>query len=155
MVLAVGTAAPDFTLSDQFGAEVELSELLREGSVALVFVPFAFSRICTTEFGELSAHRRLFEERGVRLLGVTVDSVWTLRAWADQENFGFPILSDFWPHGDVARAYDAFVERTGAAARATFVIAQDGRIAASFASNPGEARALDAYREAIDAVPSM
>lgn len=152
MVLAAGHAAPDFTLSDQYGAEIVLSELLQDGPVVLVFVPFAFSRICTMEFGELSGHLSLFEECSVRLLGVTVDSEWTLRAWSDQDRFDFPILSDFWPHGEVARAYDAFIERTGAAARATVVIAQDGRIAASFVSDPGEARSLEAYREALSAL---
>ncbi|MEV8339251.1 redoxin domain-containing protein [Leucobacter sp. NPDC077196] len=154
MVLAKGAPAPDFTLSDQFGAEVALSELLLDGPVALVFVPFAFSRICTSEFAELSASLGLFAEHSVRLIGVTVDSVWTLRAWAEQEGFEFPILSDFWPHGDVSRAYDAFVERTGAAARATVVVGRDGRVAASFQSAAGEARSLAAYHDALLALPA-
>ncbi len=149
MVLAAGALAPDFTLSDQFGAEVALSELLLDGPVALVFVPFAFSRICTAEFAELSASQGLFAEHSVRLIGVTVDSVWTLRAWAEHERFEFPILSDFWPHGAVSRAYGAFVERTGAASRASVLIGRDGLVAASFESPVGEARPLADYGDAL------
>ncbi|KTR86202.1 redoxin domain-containing protein [Leucobacter chromiiresistens] len=153
MVLAAGAAAPDFALSDQYGSETVLSDLLRDGPVALAFVPFAFSRICTSEFAELSAHLDLFAGRSVQLVGITVDSVWTLRAWAEQEGFSFPILSDFWPHGEVARAYGALVERTGAAARATVVVGRDGRVAASFSSDAVEARPLAAYRKAVSALP--
>ena len=149
LVLAVGEVAPEFTLSDQHGEELVLTEMLVDGPVALVFVPFAFSRICTGEFAELGDELAKFESHGVRLLGVSVDSVWTLRAWADQEGFDFSILSDFWPHGETARAYGAFVERTGAAARATVIIDQDRRVAASFETPVGEPRALSAYREAL------
>lgn len=155
MVLAPGAPAPDFTLSDQYGAEVSLSELLQAGPVALVFVPFAFSRICTAEFAELSASQNLFAEHAVQLIGITVDSVWTLRAWAEQEGFDFPILSDFWPHGDVSRACGAFVDRTGAASRSSIVIGRDGVVAASFESPGGEARSLADYRAALQALAAV
>lgn len=85
MVLAVGVEAPDFTLSDQHGEELTLSELVEEGPVALVFFPHAFTGICTGELCELRDNLALFDDGEVRLLGVSVDPVPALRAWAEQE----------------------------------------------------------------------
>jgi peroxiredoxin len=152
MVLQVGAEAPEFTLSDQNGAELTLSELVAEGPVALVFFPLAFSGICTGELCELRDNLNIFADSKVRLVGVSVDSVYTLKAWADTEGYEFSILSDFWPHGAVAKAYDAFVEEAGIATRATLVIGQDRRVLASFETEPGEARDFAAYKEAIAAL---
>ncbi|WP_336659469.1 peroxiredoxin [Leucobacter sp. USHLN153] len=149
MVPAAGEIAPDFTLSDQHGEELVLSELVTDGPVALVFFPLAFSGICTGELCALRDNLALFEERGARLLGISVDSVHALRAWAAQEGYDFSILSDFWPHGATARDYGVFVEEAGIATRATLLIGQDRRILASFETAPGEARDLAAYREAL------
>ena len=155
MVLPVGATAPDFLLSDQHGEELSLHELLEAGPVCLVFVPFAFSRICTGEFAELSTHEERFATRGVRLIGVSVDSVWALRAWADDEGFSFSILSDFWPHGSVARAYDAFVDETGAAARASLLIGVDRRVAWTAETPRGEGRPLAGYLAALDGLHAV
>ncbi|MBG0812669.1 peroxiredoxin [Planomonospora sp. ID82291] len=121
----VGSPAPDFELRDQHGAPVGLSGH-RGRRVLLIFYPFAFSGVCR---GELSALRDEFvpaAPEDVRVLAVSSDSVFTLRAWADREGYGFPLLSDFWPHGRVARAYGVFDEEKGAALRGTFVIDGDG-----------------------------
>ena len=152
MVLEIGAEAPEFTLSDQHGEELTLSELVAEGPVALVFFPLAFSGICTGELCELRDNLAAFEDASVRLLGISVDSVHALRAWAEQEGYTFSILSDFWPHGGVAREYGAFVEEAGIATRATFVIGPDRRVLASFETAPGEARDFGAYREALSAL---
>lgn len=152
MVLAVGAQAPDFTLSDQHGEELTLSELVSEGPVALVFFPMAFTGICTGELCELRDNLSLFVDGGVRLLGLSVDTVPSLRAWGEQEGYEFSLLSDFWPHGAVARDYDVFIEERGIATRATLLIGTDRRILASFETAPGEARDFSAYREAIDAL---
>ena len=149
MVIAPGTQAPDFTLSDQHGTELTLSDLVAEGPVALVFFPFAFSGICQGELCELRDNISLFADAQVRLIGISIDSVFTLKAWADQEGFDFSLLSDFWPHGAVARQYGVFIEEAGIATRATVLIGRDGAVAASFATTPGEARDLGAYREAL------
>lgn len=149
MVLQVGAEAPDFTLSDQHGAELTLSELVTEGPVALVFFPLAFSGICTGELCELRDNLSVFADSKVQLLGISVDSTFALRAWAEQEGYEFSILSDFWPHGDVAQAYDAFVAERGIATRATVVIGADRRVIASFETEPGQARDFAAYREAL------
>ncbi|MFK4729282.1 peroxiredoxin [Agromyces mediolanus] len=149
MILPSGAQAPDFTLPDQYGAPVSLAALTARAPVALVFFPLAFSGICRGELCELRDHLPLFRDAKVELVGVSVDSKFALRAWGEQEGFDFPLLADFWPHGEVARAYGAFREDAGTASRASFVIERDGRIRASFASAPGEARPLAAYREAI------
>ncbi|MBL3686968.1 peroxiredoxin [Leucobacter zeae] len=152
MVLQVGAEAPDFTLSDQHGEELTLSELVAESPVAIVFFPLAYSGICTGELCELRDNLSIFEDSKIRLIGVSVDSVYTLKAWTEQEGYEFSILSDFWPHGEVAKAYDAFVEEAGIANRATLVIGQDRTVLASFETAPGEARDFSAYKDAIAAL---
>ncbi len=152
MVLEVGAQAPDFTLSDQHGEELTLSELVTEGPVALVFFPLAFSGICTGELCELRDNIAMFEDSKVRLVGISVDSVWALKAWADAEKYEFSILSDFWPHGAVAKDYGVFVEEAGIATRATLLIGEDRRVLASFETAPGEARDFGAYRAALAAI---
>ncbi|KAM9862394.1 peroxiredoxin [Leucobacter sp. BZR 635] len=144
--------APDFTLSDQHGEELTLSELVTEGPVALVFFPLAFSGICTGELCELRDNLQIFEDSKVRLLGISVDSVWALKAWAAAEGYEFSILSDFWPHGAVAKEYGVFVEEAGIATRATLVIGEGRKVLASFETAPGQARDFGAYREAIAAI---
>jgi len=149
MPLPAGALAPDFELADETGQTVRLAELRRVEPVVLVFFPLAFSRTCEGELGALRDHRDVFEGAGVRLVAVSVDSTFALRAWAEEQRFGFPLLSDFWPHGEVARAYDAFLEERGHAARATFVVDEAGVIRASFATAPGEARTIEQYRAAL------
>ena len=149
MVLEAGAIAPDFTLSDQTGEELTLSELVAEGPVALVFFPLAFSGICTGELCELRDNLAMFNDQQVRLLGISVDSVWSLKAWAAQEGYEFSILSDFWPHGEVAKQYGVFIEERGISGRATLLIGSDRRVIASFETAPGEARDLGAYRAAL------
>ncbi len=152
MVIQVGEVAPDFTLSNQHGEELTLSELVAEGPVALVFFPLAFSGICTGELCELRDNLAVFNDAKVRLVGVSVDSVFSLKVWAEQEGYEFAILSDVWPHGAVAREYGAFVEERGIATRATVIIGEDRKVLASFETSPGEARDFAAYREAVAAL---
>lgn len=152
MVLEVGAIAPDFTLSDQHGEELTLSELVAEGPVALVFFPLAFSGICTGELCELRDNLQVFDDSKVRLVGVSVDSVFALKAWAQAEGYEFSILSDFWPHGAVSKEYGVFIEERGIATRATLVIGEGRTVLASFETAPGEARDFGAYREAIAAI---
>lgn len=152
MTLAVGDIAPDFTLSDQHGEELTLSELVEEQPVALVFFPLAFSGICTGELCELRDNLSVFDDSKVRLVGVSVDSVPALAAWAKQEGYEFSILSDFWPHGAVARDYRAFVEERGFATRATLLIGSGRTVLAAFETAPGQARDFSAYRDAVAAL---
>ena len=86
------------------------------------------------------------------MIGISVDSKATLRAWAEQEGYDFTLLADFWPHGAVAKEYGVFLEEKGFANRATFVIDSRGVIRASFITAPGQARQIDEYRAALDEV---
>ncbi|QTX04827.1 peroxiredoxin [Agromyces archimandritae] len=151
MTIKAGLPAPDFELSDQFGEPVRLSEL-RGAPVTLVFFPLAFSGRCTGELCELRDNISLFRDAGVQLIGISVDSKWALRAWAEQEGYDFRLLADFWPHGAVAREYGVFLEEAGIATRATIVIDAEGVVREVFETSPGETRPLSAYREAIAAL---
>jgi mycoredoxin-dependent peroxiredoxin len=155
MALETDTRAPDFELPDQFGQPVRLSGFRGKSAVALVFFPLAFSRTCTGELCELRDNRTLFADADVELIGVSVDSKWAQRAWAEEQGFEFPLLSDFWPHGAVAEQYDVFLPDKGYANRATFLIDEGGVIRTSFVTGPGEARPLSFYRSALDELATM
>jgi peroxiredoxin len=149
MALVIDTQAPDFELANQFGEHVRLSDFRGRKPVALVFFPLAFSSTCTTELCELRDNIAMFEEEGVELIGISVDSKATLRAWAEAEGYEFTLLADFWPHGDVAKEYGVFIEQKGFANRATFLIDAAGVIRASFITAPGDARSIAEYRAAL------
>lgn len=144
----IGEPAPDFALSNQFGETIRLSDLRGE-PVAVVFYPFAFSGVCTGELCELRDNLQLFDDDGVRLLAVSIDSKYTLRAYAQDQGFTFDLLADFWPHGDVAVRYGAFDPDRGYAERATFLIDAEGLIVATFRTELGEPRPLENYRAAL------
>ncbi|MBD8058496.1 peroxiredoxin [Cellulomonas sp. JH27-2] len=148
MSLAVGDAAPDFSLNDTHGTPVTLAGL-RGGPVVVVFVPFAFSGTCTGELCELRDNIADFEQAGVHVLVISCDPMHALRAWAEKEGYGFDLLSDFWPHGEVARAYGVFDEERGFAVRGSFLVDGEGVLRWSVVNGPGQARPLEAYREAL------
>ncbi|GAA1756138.1 peroxiredoxin [Agromyces humatus] len=149
MILEPGVVAPEFDLVNQFGQPVRLADFRGDRPVALVFVPLAFSRVCQGELCELRDNFAMFADSTVELLGISVDSKHTLRAWAEAESYWFQLLADFWPHGEVAAAYGAFDDLAGTAHRATFVIGADGVIVSSFSTPRGEARPLALYRDAL------
>jgi mycoredoxin-dependent peroxiredoxin len=126
MILEPGTPAPTFALVNQFGETVRLADLIGEKPVALVFFPLAFSRVCQGELCELRDNIGMFRDADVELVGISVDSKHTLRAWAEAESYDFPLLADFWPHGAVAQAYGCFNEERGCSTRGTYVIDKDG-----------------------------
>lgn len=149
MALADDTTAPDFELPNQYGEHIRLSDFNGVKPVALVFFPLAFTTTCTGELCELRDNLALFGSEHVELLAVSVDSKATLRAFAEAEGYRFTLLADFWPHGAVAKEYGVFLEEKGFANRASFLIDTDGIIRASFVTAPGQARSLDAYRQAL------
>lgn len=149
MALENDTTAPDFELPNQFGEHVRLGEFRGKKAVALVFFPLAFSSTCTSELCTLRDNLSLFAADDVELIGISVDSKATLRAFADQEGYDFTLLADFWPHGDVAKEYGVFLEQKGFANRATFLIDVDGVIRATFVTAPGQPRSLAEYSAAL------
>ncbi|GAA3585519.1 peroxiredoxin [Klugiella xanthotipulae] len=150
MALENETFAPDFELANQFGERVRLSDFHGKKAVAIVFFPLAFSGTCQGELCALQENIGLFRDKRVELLGVSVDSKHTLRAWADDQGFDFSLLADFWPHGQLAKEYGVFLEDKGFANRATFIIDSEGIIQASFITAPGEARDIQAYKDALE-----
>jgi peroxiredoxin len=152
MAVEVGDTAPDFELKDQHGAPVKLSDFRGQKNVVLVFYPLAFSGVCT---GELCAIRDELPTLGgddVQVLAVSVDSMFAHRAWAEQESYSFPLLSDFWPHGEVAKAYGIFDDALGLATRGTFVIDTSGVVRWKVVNAIPDARDLDEYRKALAAI---
>ncbi|MCF4123083.1 peroxiredoxin [Antribacter sp. KLBMP9083] len=146
-----GDPAPDFTLPDTHGTPVNLADLRGE-TVLVVFYPFAFSGTCTAELCELRDNIEDFETAGVRLLAVSTDPVFTLKAWQEKEGFGFDLLSDFWPHGEVARAYGVFDDVTGHPLRGSFLVDPDGIVRWSVVNPRGQRRDLEGYRQALAGV---
>ncbi|HRW20038.1 MAG TPA: peroxiredoxin [Dermatophilaceae bacterium] len=147
--LQVGDLAPDFTLRDQHGVGQSLAELIGSSNVAVVFYPFAFSGICTGELREIRDTLEDFQDDGIQVLAVSCDPMYALRVFADQEGYFFPLCSDFWPHGEVARAYGAFLADKGFATRATFLVDRDRRIRYAAVNPPGEHRDFAPYRAAL------
>ena len=117
--LQVGGPAPDFTLRDQFGQDVTLSSYRGQKAVVLLFYPYAFSGVCTGEMAGIRDRLDEFMTFDTEALAISCDPMFALRAFADADGLNFPLLSDFWPHGDVARAYEVFDERSGAARRSS------------------------------------
>ncbi|TDQ45973.1 peroxiredoxin [Actinorugispora endophytica] len=149
MSIEIGRNAPDFALADQYGQTVRLSDFRGRRNVAVVFYPLAFSGICGGELRELRDNADEFAGHGVQLLSVSVDSVFSHRVWADQEGLEFPLLSDFWPHGAVARAYGVFDDAKGVALRGAFLIDTEGVVLWKIVNPVSRARSLDDYRKAF------
>lgn len=149
MAVDLGQQAPDFELTDQHGTPVKLSDYRGSKNVVLVFYPLAFSGVCTSE---LCAMRDEFPEVSrddVEVLTVSVDSTFTHRAWSDRENFGFALLSDFWPHGAVAKSYGVFDENKGVATRGTFIIDKQGVVRWKVMNPIPQARDLAEYQKVL------
>lgn len=126
MPVDVGQEAPDFELRDQHGQPVRLSDYRGKKHVVVVFYPWSFTRVCGAELCALRDDLPSFQNEGTQVLAVSCDSPPVQRRWAEDEGYEFPVLSDFWPHGQVARTYGVFDERLGVALRGTFVIDRDG-----------------------------
>ncbi len=153
MAIEVGTPAPDFVLKDNHGRTVRLSDFRGPGDarhVVLLFYPFAFTGVCTGELRALSDELPRFVNDDVQLLAVSTDSIHTLRVYAEQEGFEYPLLSDFWPHGEASRAYGVFDEDKGCAVRGTFVVDKAGIVRWSVVNGLPDARDPAEYLKVLD-----
>jgi len=149
MTVEVGKEAPDFELPDSENGKTKLSDYRGKKNVLLVFYPLAFSPICTSEFCALRDINADIQSDETEVLGVSVDSRWTLKAWKDAERFTNKFVADFWPHGEVGRAYGVFDEKRGTTLRGTFLIDKQG-ILRWMEVNPAiEARDQAGWRKAI------
>lgn len=152
--IELGGPAPDFTLRDQFGQDVSLSSYRGAKAVALVFYPYAFSGVCTGEMGGIRARLDEFLTFDTEVLAISCDPVYALRAFSDADGLNFALLSDFWPHGEVSRAYGVLDERAGCPERSSYVIDKEGRLTWAVHHPKAAARSLDdlvhALRDAAD-----
>jgi mycoredoxin-dependent peroxiredoxin len=125
--LGLGQPAPAFTARNQYGELLTVNGL-RGAPAVIIFYPWAFSSICRDELAAVRDDHENFRVLGARVLAVSCDAMYTLRAYADAEQITFDLLSDHWPHGAIAQAYGVFDEESGCARRGTFVLDSAGMI---------------------------
>jgi mycoredoxin-dependent peroxiredoxin len=140
MALKTGDTAPDFTLPATVGDKVTLSDYRGKKNVLLMFYPLDFSPVCSVENKQCSEMLPAKGADDVQVLGISVDSLWSHKAFAAQNNISYPLLADFHPKGDVAKKYGVYLEDRGISARTAFVIGKDGKIKDVIASDIPVAR---------------
>jgi peroxiredoxin len=148
-VIEAGTQAPDFRLPDQDGNPVSLADF-RGSTVVLVFYPNDFSPVCTDQLSVYEAALGEFESRGVRLVGVSVDSAFCHKAFRAEIDTSIPLLADFHPKGEVARAYGVWSERYGVASRALVMVGPDGKVVWVHEGSPLEVPPASVILDAVD-----
>jgi len=148
-LLAVGEMAPDFTLNGSEDGPVSLSDF-RGKPVVLVFYPADWSPVCGDQLALYNEIVSELDEYGAQVLGISVDSVWSHKAYVKSRKLRFPLLSDFNPKGDVGRSYGVYDADAGEVKRALFVIDRNVAIQWNFLSsnweNPGAAGILKALK---------
>jgi peroxiredoxin len=144
-----GTPAPDFTLPDQDGTEVSLSDFSGR-TVVLVFYPADFSPVCTNQLSVYQEVLPQLEEQGATLVGISVDGAFCHRAFQQHLRISIPLLADFHPKGEVAKAYGIWSEEHGVAGRALVLVGPDGVVAWSYLSPPLEVPGANLIFDALD-----
>jgi len=144
-----GSPAPEFTLSDQDGNRVSLSDF-RGRTVVLVFYPADFSRVCTDQLSVYQEVLPQFEEAGAQLVGISVDGAFCHKAFQDHQGLTIPLLADFHPKGEVAKAYGVYSEKHGVAGRALVMVGSDGLVQWSYLSPPLEIPGANLIFDALE-----
>lgn len=148
----IGSSAPGFELPDQDRNLVSL-ESLKGNKTLVVFIPFPFTGICEGELCYIRDHRAALNDFDANVVAITVHAVPTIKHWSDEHEFDFPVLSDFWPHGNTAIRYGAFNEKVGAANRYTFVLDESGTVRDVINTDTlSVAREFEAYTDALAAI---
>ena len=137
MLVDVGSLAPEFILRDQNREEVRLSSFRGTQIVLLVFYPLAFTSTCTGELCTVRDDLAVYQNDQVQVLAISVDSTYSHKIFAEREGYEFPLLSDFWPHGEVAQAYGVFNDERGMDKRSAFVVDAQGVIRYAKVYEPG------------------
>jgi len=148
-VIDAGTKAPDFTLLDPDGKQVSLADF-RGRTVVLVFYPSDFSPVCTDQLSVYQEVLGELESRGVQMLGISVDGAFCHRAFREHLNLTIPLLADFHPKGEVARAYGVWSDEYGVAGRALVMVAPDGTVQWSYMSPPLEVPGANLIFDALE-----
>jgi len=151
-VINPGTQAPEFTLLNGSAKPVKLSDY-RGKNVVLAFYPADWSPVCTSELALIQETLGEIRDYNAEVLGVSVDNHWSHRAWAEHLHVTFPLLADFWPHGQVARRYGVFRETDGISDRALYFIDAAGVIRDSWVTeNPAVAPGLNVIFDALERI---
>ena len=129
MAIAVGQTAPEFSLKDQYDKEVKLSDFSGKKNVVLVFYPLDWSPVCTNEHACLVNDMQRFETLDAAVLGVSVDSAWSHKAYAEKMGIKYSLLSDFNPRGAMADKYGVYLAEKGITGRAIVIVGKDGKVA--------------------------
>lgn len=129
MAPAIGAPAPEFSLKDQDQKEVKLSDFRGKKRVVLIFYPLDWSPVCTKEHACLVNDMKRFEQLDAQVLGLSVDSVWSHKAYADKMGIHYPLLADFQPRGAVAERYGVYLADKGITGRAISIIDKNGNLA--------------------------
>ena len=144
-----GSAAPEFTLPDQDGNRVSLSDY-RGRTVVLVFYPADFSRVCTDQLSVYQEVLPQLEEAGAQLVGISVDGAFCHKAFQEHQGLTIPLLADFHPKGEVAKAYGVWSEDHGVAGRALVMVGPDGVVQWSHLSPPLEIPGANLIFDALE-----
>jgi mycoredoxin-dependent peroxiredoxin len=129
MAIAVGQAAPDFSLKDQYDKDVRLSDFTGKKNVVIVFYPLDWSPVCTKEHVCLVNGMKEFATLDAAVLGVSVDSAWSHNAYAEKMGIQYSLLADFHPRGAMADKYGVYLPEKGITGRAIVIVGKDGKIA--------------------------
>ena len=149
MSVDVGDEAPDFELQDQERSPVRLSSFRGLKNVVVVFYPLSFTPTCQGELCAIRDSLPDFDGDDVQTLAVSCDTTAVHKRWAEDQGYAFPLLADFWPHGEVARAYGVFDEESGLAQRGTFIVDKQGKVAYKVVNAMRSPRDLDEYRSVL------
>jgi peroxiredoxin len=128
MSLSVGQTAPDFALKDQSQKEVKLSDFAGKKKVVLVFYPLDWSPTCTNEHACFVNDMKQFETLDAEVLGISVDSVWSHKAYAEKMGIKYSLLADFHPRGAMSEKYGVYLPEKGITGRAIFIVGKDGKV---------------------------
>jgi peroxiredoxin len=129
MAIEVGKPAPDFTLKDQTQKEIKLSDFRGKRNVVLMFYPLDWSPVCSNEHACMVNDMKEFEKLDAQVLGLSVDSVWSHKAFAEKMGINYPLLADFQPRGAAAEKYGLYLADKGITGRAIFIIDKNGNVA--------------------------
>lgn len=152
MSIAPGQAAPNFTLIDQNKKPVSLQDLGGRKSL-IVFIPFPFTGVCEGELCTIRDRHADLRNFDANVVIITCDTFAANKKWAEDNAFAFPVLSDYWPHGEVCKRYGTFNENLGVSNRYTFVLDEDGVVRNVISTEAlGIAREFDEYTEALAAI---
>ena len=129
MAVSVGQAAPEFTLKDQSQQEVKLADFKGKKNVVLVFYPLDWSPVCTNEHACMVNDMKKFKSLDAQVLGISVDSVWSHKAFAEKMKITYPLLADFNPRGAMADKYGVYLAEKGITGRAIVIVNKLGNVA--------------------------